>query len=309
MEMVNLRNHKEIENYLNRYKNPKKLIQLHHTYAPSHESEKKFSPQELQMNMKNYHVNQRGFADIAQNFTVFGSGEILTGRPLNKDPAGIYGANRDAICIECCGNFDKEVPTEQQANAIVMLVKQLLKHYNLNPETDVVYHGWYTAKGKKLGTYRNGQSCKTCPGTKFFGGNTRESFEQNLLPLLKGEDTMTQAQFNMMFENMMNEKRMDGLSHWAISAWNSAVKTGLIDGSRPHDFVTREEMMVVFDRWFDRLMGLITDRRKAEVDEWAKPMWDAATQRKVVDGTRPRDYLTREEAIIMLNNWFAPKGD
>ena len=35
-----------------------------------------------------------------------------------------------------------------------------------------------------LGDYIKGQSCKSCPGTNFFGGNTKKAFEENLLPLI-----------------------------------------------------------------------------------------------------------------------------
>jgi len=55
--------------------------------------------------MKNYHLS-KSFSDIAQHFTTFPDGTILTGRSLEKTPAGISGFNSNAICIENLGNFD-----------------------------------------------------------------------------------------------------------------------------------------------------------------------------------------------------------
>lgn len=164
-----------------------KLIQLHHTYSPSYKQFTGSNHATLQNNMCNYHVKTNGWNDIGQHFTIFPDGIILTGRSLEKDPAGIYGANSGAICIECLGNFDKggDTISDAQKSAIVAVVKILVDKFKLDSTEDVIYHAWWTSSGKNLGTYVKGKSAKTCPGTNFFGGNTRESYEKNLLPLIK----------------------------------------------------------------------------------------------------------------------------
>lgn len=151
-------------------------IQLHHTAAPDYAAWNK-KPDALywQNSMKDFHVNINGWADIAQQFTICPDGMIITGRSLNVAPAGITGANAGAICIENIGNFDSDGMTAAQANAIVAVVGMLLKRFNLTTSA-ITYHAWWTASGGSLGTYVAGKSAKTCPGLKFFGGNTKEAF-------------------------------------------------------------------------------------------------------------------------------------
>lgn len=163
------------------------LLQVHHTWSPSFVQFNGSNHFTLQQNMKNYHVNSCGYADIAQNFTVFPDGTIMTGRSLNLNPAGVYGANTNGICVEHLGNFDKggDVMPAVMKNAIVRIYAAMANRFKINPETGIRYHGWYTASGTYLGTYNSSRSCKTCPGTNWFGGNTRASYDANFKPLIK----------------------------------------------------------------------------------------------------------------------------
>ena len=164
-----------------------KLIQLHHTYSPSDKHFTGDNHLTLQNNMRNYHIKSNGWSDIGQQFTVFPDGKICTGRDINVTPAGIKGANSNGICIECMGNFDKngDTMTEAQKNAIVAVCRILLDKFGLNAKTGVTYHAWWTSGGTFLDTYIAGRSCKTCPGTNFFGGNTRDAYENHLIPLIE----------------------------------------------------------------------------------------------------------------------------
>ena len=164
-----------------------RLLQLHHTYSPSYRQFTGSNHEKLQQSMKNHHVNTNGWADIGQHFTVFPDGIIMTGRSIEKSPAGIYGANSGAICIECLGNFDKggDIMTDAQKETIVAAIKILLDKFSLSASSDVTYHAWWSASGKKIGTYTEGKSVKTCPGTSFFGGNTKEAYKSNLMPLIE----------------------------------------------------------------------------------------------------------------------------
>ena len=177
------------ENYIKNLKVSRsiKLLQLHHTYSPSYRQFTGKNHENLQQSMKNHHVNNNGWADIGQHFTIFPDGIILSGRSMEKSPAGIYGANSGAICIECLGNFDKggDAITDAQKEAIIATVKILLDKFSLSASSDVTYHSWWSANGKKLGTYIEGKSVKSCPGTNFFGGNTKEAYRENLMPLIE----------------------------------------------------------------------------------------------------------------------------
>lgn len=162
------------------------LIQEHHTATrlSAFNGNNHFA---LQNSMKAGHL-ARGFQDIAQQFTIFPDGAIMTGRPLNTAPAGIVGANSHGICIENFGYYDKayDKMPKAQKDSIVAYTRILLNRFGLTPSASTIkYHCWYTAGGAYLGDYKTGKSCKTCPGTGFFGGNTMSAFQTGFLPLVK----------------------------------------------------------------------------------------------------------------------------
>ena len=170
-------------------------IQIHHTYSPSYANFYKANgthEDELtrQRNMKSYHVNTNGWDDIAQHFTIFPNGAIVTGRSLSNTTAiGIRGWNYNKICIEIYGNFDKggDVMTNEQKQAVIAVYGELCKKFNITPSVSTLRcHAWFTAGGSYLGNYVAGRSAKTCPGTNFMGfGNSREAIEKNFIPLVR----------------------------------------------------------------------------------------------------------------------------
>ena len=169
-------------------------LQIHHTGSPSYSNFFKSNgthEDELtrQKNMKSFHVNSRGMSDIAQHFTVFPNGKIVTGRSLNSNPAGITGWNTGAICVEIYGNFDKGQDTmkDAQKKAVIMLYGELCKKFKLTPSTNTIRcHAWFTSGGTYLGDYYPAKSRKSCPGTAFMGfGNSKSAITNNFIPLVK----------------------------------------------------------------------------------------------------------------------------
>lgn len=163
-----------------------KLVQLHHTYIPAYSHFKGNNHFAMCESMERAHL-ERGFAEIAQNFTTFPDGKIMVCRNMDTIPAGVKGANKNGICIENVGNFDKgkDVMTEAQRSVILMMTKSLLAHFNLvASDQSVIYHHWYDLNaGKRIKVEGTGVT-KSCPGTNFFGGNTVTDFNAHLLPLL-----------------------------------------------------------------------------------------------------------------------------
>ena len=184
-------------------------IQIHHTASPSYKHFYKANgthEDELtrQNNMKSYHVNTNGWDDIAQHFTIFPNGKIVTGRSLaNTTAIGIRGWNYNKICIEIYGNFDhgQDVMTNEQKQAVIAVYGELCKKFNITPSISTIRcHAWFTSGGSYLGTYVPGRSAKTCPGTNFMGfGNSKEAIEKNFIPLVRnyinsGSTTSTPTQ-------------------------------------------------------------------------------------------------------------------
>jgi len=161
-------------------------IQQHHTWVPSYIHFSGNNHFERQLAMKNHHVGVNGWADIGQHFTVFPDGMIVTGRPLERVPACIFGHNANAICIENLGNFDigKDEMRPEQREATIRVTAMLCQKFNLpvNPFS-IVYHHWFDLA---TGTRNNGSGInKSCPGTNFFGGNKVVDSINNFFPLVQ----------------------------------------------------------------------------------------------------------------------------
>lgn len=61
-----------------------------------------------------------------------------------------------------------------------------MMNFNITPSSSTIrYHSWFDSCGTCLEDYIPYKSIKTCPGTKFFGGNTMSKFKTNFLPAIK----------------------------------------------------------------------------------------------------------------------------
>jgi SH3-like domain-containing protein len=161
-------------------------IQQHHTWNPSYAHFDGRNHFERQQAMRNHHVGANGWADIGQHFTTFPDGTIMTGRPLERAPACIYGQNANAICLEHFGNFDRggDNMTPQHRETIIKMTALLCRRFNLPVNVySIVYHHWFDLSS---GVRNNGgRNTKSCPGTNFFGGNSVYDATQHFLPLVQ----------------------------------------------------------------------------------------------------------------------------
>ena len=189
----------EFKSWLNKQNVTRKVtrLQVHHMWMPDYSCWPKDNPLRRQKNTKDYHINHNKWGNIAQHFSIFPDGHIVTGRSLNSTPIGITGWNTNAICIEIYGNFDKgkDNMTEAQKKAVIGLYGELCKKFKLTPSTYTIRpHCWFTAGGTYLSDYSSSRSAKTCPGTNFMGiGNTKKAFVNEFYPMIKkyinGEST------------------------------------------------------------------------------------------------------------------------
>ncbi|MEB2779531.1 N-acetylmuramoyl-L-alanine amidase [Algoriphagus sp. C2-6-M1] len=160
-------------------------VQQHHTWSPNYTHFNGRNHFERQLAMKNHHVRNNGWSDIGQHFTSFPDGTIVTGRSLESTPACIFGANRDSICIEHLGNFDKDGDTMSNEHrlAIIQMTAALCDKFRLPVNTfSIIYHHWFELSTGKRNNGTGGN--KSCPGTNFFGGNKIEDCMTNFLPLV-----------------------------------------------------------------------------------------------------------------------------
>lgn len=191
----------------NRFDRQIAIIQNHHTYIPAYTHFKGNNHLVLCEGMERAHL-ERGFAEIAQNLTLFPDGDVVLCRSFNTIPAGIKGANQNGLCIENLGNFDLggDIMSEAQRNAIVEVNARLLMRFGLPCDTNhVVYHHWWDLT---TGQRTNGSgNTKSCPGTAFFGGNTVAAAQAGFLPLIAaamGATTKPPALPTELFQGEVN---------------------------------------------------------------------------------------------------------
>ncbi|WP_339870024.1 SH3 domain-containing protein [uncultured Algoriphagus sp.] len=160
-------------------------VQQHHTWSPNYTHFNGENHFDRQLAMKNHHVRNNGWSDIGQHFTTFPDGTIVTGRSLEATPACIFGANRDSICIEHLGNFDKDGDrmTNEHRETIVQMTAALCDKFRLPVNTlSIIYHHWFELSTGKRNNGMGGN--KSCPGTNFFGGNKVDDCMTFFLPLV-----------------------------------------------------------------------------------------------------------------------------
>ena len=178
----------EFEKHINGLKINRTInkLQVHHTYAPAYSNWKTDIELRRIRNTVDFHKKTFGSSDIAQHYTIFPNGKIATGRDINSTPIGIKGWNTGAICCEIYGNFDVDTMTKEQKEAVIAFYGIWCKKLKLKATTEYIRpHCWFTSSGTYLGDYNISKSAKSCPGKKFFGGNSEKSMKVNFLPLIQ----------------------------------------------------------------------------------------------------------------------------
>lgn len=126
-----------------------KELHIHHTWRPNYEIYAS-RPDGVYWNqaMTNFHINAKGWSDIAQHVTLLPDGRFATGRNFGMNPASITGYNTGAFAVEMIGDFDtgNDVLEGKQRESIIGLAK------------------FFDSRGKYVRFHRE-NAAKTCPGT------------------------------------------------------------------------------------------------------------------------------------------------
>jgi len=195
-----------------------KQFHIHHTWKPSHKDFDGSNHMKLQNGMRNYHMRTNGWSDIAQHLTLFPDGKFATGRPFNISPASIKGWNTGAFAMEMIGNFDKghdKLKGKQKEN-LLKLIKYFVEKYG---QDSIKFH-------------REGPNVKkTCPGSAL----NKNELIREAINLDKKADVV-----------IVEDKNEPSI--WAKEQWEWVKEKGYLDGTRPLDSITRQEMAVVLYR-------------------------------------------------------------
>lgn len=103
--------------------NEPRQIVIHHTETV------KGQGTECAADIRAYHMNVMKFIDIAYHFVIKRDGTIETGRPLKTFPASATGHNTDVVAICLVGNFNIEMPTEEQLTSLRNLILKCCTEY------------------------------------------------------------------------------------------------------------------------------------------------------------------------------------
>jgi N-acetylmuramoyl-L-alanine amidase len=93
--------------------------------------------------VRDYHINERGFWDIGYHYFIDGKGILHKGRPENY--VGAHTAtpppsmNFMSLGICLAGNFNVEIPNQDQLITLSGLIRDLRQKYNI-PISNVIGH-------------------------------------------------------------------------------------------------------------------------------------------------------------------------
>jgi len=134
----------ENDNYLKwplQYSPEIKKIVLHHTGENNITNER--PSDEMVRAIYYYHTIVKGWGDIGYHYIVGKDGEIFEGKAGGDKVVGahVYCNNIGTIGVSVMGNFELEETREKQINSLEVLLAQITKYYNIDPDGSSVYHG------------------------------------------------------------------------------------------------------------------------------------------------------------------------
>ena len=296
----------ELLKMLDKYKF--KRFDIHHTWKPNYANLKTNTPEQLNTNMKTYHIGQN-YGDIAQHITTFPDGTILIGRDFGKRPVSIANRNTGAFAMEQLGDFDyfKDVITVAQRNITLQLIK-----YFKSRGTEIAFHRDY--------------SSKTCPGTSLNKQGLIEASDYHLKTGelrkgITGEDVLEVQ--NLLEKKGYPIKWKDGAfgdevvtQIKAFQKENGLSQTGIVDNITlsklkcnteiPTPPISNDKVKIRYKDKVKEVRRVLKDgenyvnvREVMEVTDH-KVDWDEAKQEIVIDG----DVVINEEKITGYGKYY-----
>lgn len=235
----------EFKNWLDKQNVNRKItkLQVHHTGLPDYSCFYKSNGKtedELtrQQSIKDFHIKTNKWKDIAQHFTIFPNGKIVTGRNLEYTPVGITGWNTNSICIEIYGNFDKgkDIMTAEQKESVKAVYYYLSKKFKIEINSNNIKpHAWFTASGTLLNDYIPSKSTKSCAGTNFFGyGVSKIGFEKFIKEVKAYKTSSIEAGLSQTTTNKPKEMKIkvlvDNLAVRKVADWKAEAITKVKKG-------------------------------------------------------------------------------
>lgn len=131
--------------------------------------------------IRRWHVNGNGWADIGYHWVIRKDGRLETGRSLERQGAHVAGINSRSIGVCCSGHGDREPFTPAQVNTLIQLAVRLHLAYGIQPD-DMIGHREVNRLIDSGIVERRYRTDKTCPGTRVDMHDLRERFRAAIPP-------------------------------------------------------------------------------------------------------------------------------
>jgi hypothetical protein len=200
-------------------------IILHHTASPSVALWQRYGNEKTVRSIYNGHT-ANGWSGIGYHLIILPDGTIAEGRPIAQQGAHAAAWNPGTIGVAMIGDFDSEFPSQAQIASTATVLRELGKRFALDLSKD------YRPDVREGLAFHRDCSPKTCPGTKITKVMVR-GWLTNTTPAPEAE---------------AEPEEKPGVAPWAAEAWAWAQSEALLDGTRPSDPITRQELAVVLKR-------------------------------------------------------------
>jgi hypothetical protein len=133
-------------------------ITIHHTETSMGTS----NPASIVRGIQNFHMDTRGWNDIAYHYLISADGTIFEGSaPTDRIGSHVGGNNTGNLGIALLGKFGHQQPTDAQLRAAGNLVGWLADKYSITVQYDASNPGAGTLMGHR---HNPGHSSNSCPG-------------------------------------------------------------------------------------------------------------------------------------------------
>ncbi|MEK7218963.1 MAG: peptidoglycan recognition family protein, partial [Patescibacteria group bacterium] len=118
-----------------------RLIVVHHT-AGTVSTDSRPAVERMRA-IYTYHAKNRGWGDIGYHYVIDEAGKIYQGRAGGEAVIGghAYCNNINTVSIALMGNFDAELPRQEQVRSLQWLADTLAQQYGIDLGRNVMFHG------------------------------------------------------------------------------------------------------------------------------------------------------------------------
>ena len=217
-----------------------KATVLHHTWSPN---SRQFTGRDSIVAIRRYHMEARGFSDIAANAYACPDGTVITGRPLDAGNWAHALISRPDV--------------EREARELAAGNPQFFNSYGFGLETVASFDGEPIDSGPSGRSYETAMRVMTVVHTVYKLPADRLFFHRDVADKSCPGTRLDRAAVRADLARRLRGAIMEDIDAWALAYVDRAIEEGLLtkgaDGKfRGNDPLTRQEAAVVAIRLLDK---------------------------------------------------------